>query len=462
MKKLFFVVILFLCVFKLTIGISQELPLLKVSENKRHLITEEGTPFFWLGDTAWELFHRLSLEESEKYIKNRADKGFTVIQAVVLAELDGLTIPNINGDLPLIDQNPAAPNEAYLEHVDKVIELANKSGMYIGLLPTWGDKFNKKWGVGPEIFTPENASVFATFLAKRYQNKNVIWILGGDRNPEEDEDIEITKAMAKAIRKIVGKKQLITYHPQGGSSSADFFGDEDWLDFTLFQSGHSDEYTQNYKQTTKEYEKENRRPVIDGEPCYEDHPIYWKAANGWFNEFHTRRAGYWSILAGACGHTYGNHNVWQMWQLGRDPISAARTPWQQALDFPGAYQAGLMKKLFEFRPWYQLIPNQKIIKKGPNHGGGDVLASVSEDQSFAMLYIPFGSTIEIDTTLISGTQKRAWWYNPRIGSIIDMGVIKNDKNYVVDPPADEEKGNDWLLVIDDYSKHKKMLSDEQN
>ncbi|MBP2832875.1 glycoside hydrolase family 140 protein [Aquimarina sp. U1-2] len=460
MKKLLYIVLLYLYFCNFSTGISQELPLLKVSESKRFLETEDETPFFWLGDTAWELFHRLSYEEAENYIKNRADKGFTVIQAVVLAELDGLTTPNFNGDLPLINQDPSRPNEAYLEHIDRVIALANKHGLYVGLLPTWGDKFNKKWGAGPEIFTPKNAAVFAGILAKRYQDKGVIWILGGDRNPEEDEDIQITNAMAIAIRKVVKEKQLITYHPQGGSSSADFFGDADWLDFTLYQSGHSDAYTPNYKQTKKEYNREKIRPVIDGEPCYEDHPIYWKAENGWFNEFHARRAGYWSMLAGACGHTYGNHNIWQMWQPERDPISSARTPWQQALDYPGAFQAGWMKKIFESRPWHQLVPNQKMIKSGPNHGGGDVLASIASDQSFAILYIPYGSNIEIDLSQISGTQKRAWWFNPRMGNSMDIGIIREDKNYVVDPPADPQEGNDWVLIIDDYSKHKKLLSNE--
>src|SRR5687768_17810389 len=67
---------------------------LRVSENQRYLQTADGKPFFWLGDTAWELFHRLTREEAEKYLKNRADKGFTVIQAVALAELDGLRDPN--------------------------------------------------------------------------------------------------------------------------------------------------------------------------------------------------------------------------------------------------------------------------------------------------------------------------------------------------------------------------------
>jgi uncharacterized protein DUF4038 len=36
------------------------LPRLKVSDNKRFLVQEDGKPFFYLGDTAWELFHRLT------------------------------------------------------------------------------------------------------------------------------------------------------------------------------------------------------------------------------------------------------------------------------------------------------------------------------------------------------------------------------------------------------------------
>jgi len=67
---------------------------LRVSENHRFLVTADGRPFFWLGDTAWELFHRLNREEATRYLEDRASKGFTVIQAVALAELDGLNTPN--------------------------------------------------------------------------------------------------------------------------------------------------------------------------------------------------------------------------------------------------------------------------------------------------------------------------------------------------------------------------------
>ena len=61
-------------------------PTLEIAPGGRHLQTSEGKPFFYLGDTAWALFHRLTREEAEIYLRDRADKGFTVIQAVALAE----------------------------------------------------------------------------------------------------------------------------------------------------------------------------------------------------------------------------------------------------------------------------------------------------------------------------------------------------------------------------------------
>ena len=123
------------------------LPNLIISNNRRTLVTDDGKPFFYLADTAWELFHRLTLEEAEIYLHNRAARGFNVVQAVALAECDGLNKPNRYGHKPLTDNDPTQPNEPYWQHVDTVVKRANELGLYVGLLPTWGDKWNKKWGV---------------------------------------------------------------------------------------------------------------------------------------------------------------------------------------------------------------------------------------------------------------------------------------------------------------------------
>ncbi len=170
----------FLFFFVLICGAShtQDLPLLKVDESRNYIVDSNNKPFFWLGGTAWELIHRLNREEVDFYLEDRAKKGFTVIQTVILAELDGLRTPNAYGHLPLFNMDPEKLNEQYFEHVDYILNKAESLGMYVGLLPTWGDKFNLKWGAGPEIFTPENAGIYCKKLATRYKKQsNIIWIL---------------------------------------------------------------------------------------------------------------------------------------------------------------------------------------------------------------------------------------------------------------------------------------------
>ena len=133
-----------------------------ISDNHRYLL-KNGKSFYWLGDTGWELFHRLNKDEVKEYFKKRSEQGFTVIQAVVLAEINGLDSPNANGDKPLINDDPTKPNEAYFKFVDYVVDKANDYNLNIAMLPTWGDKiFKDRWGTGPEIFNTTNAKIYGS------------------------------------------------------------------------------------------------------------------------------------------------------------------------------------------------------------------------------------------------------------------------------------------------------------
>lgn len=425
---------------------------LEISPDGRRIVYADGTPFFWLGDTAWELFHRLSREEADLYLQDRAEKGFTVIQAVVLAELEGLTVPNPYGDIPLIENDPERPNDRYFEHVDYIVNKAEALGLYIGMLPTWGDKFNKKWGVGPEIFTPDNARVYGAYLGKRYRDKPIIWILGGDRNPEDEEDLAVVRAMAEGIRQGDGGRHLMTYHPQGGSRSFEWFHDDPWLDVNMFQSGHSAYDAPNYTFTEEGYHLEPVKPVLDGEPRYEDHPVNWNPEEGWFNEFDIRQAAYWSMLSGAAGHTYGDHNIWQMWLPTRAPVSSARTPWTEAIHHPGSAQVGYMRRLFESRPFLSLIPDQSIVTSDTDTGGAHLRSARDEAGRYLFVYTPYGRTVEVDLTKIQGTAAKAWWFDPRTAESVDAGTYPTGSKQIFDPPGEVGRGNDWVLVVDDEAQ----------
>ncbi len=439
--------------------VAAPLPKLQVSDNHRFLVTADGQPFFWLGDTAWELFHRLNREEAERYLKNRAERHFTVIQAVVLAELDGLKDPNPYGHTPLEGNDPTKPNEDYFKHVDWVVAKANSLGLYIGLLPTWGDKWNKKWGAGPEIFTPDNAEVYGEWLGRRYKDAGLVWILGGDRPIENDTHREITRRMALGLHKGDGGAHLHTFHPPGGAGSAQWFHDAEWLDFNMRQNGHVAEFTGRYDQTRVDYDRTPVKPVLDGEPIYEDHPVSFDAKKlGHSIAADVRRPLYWDLFSGACGHTYGHHSVWQMWSPGKGPINNPLLPWSEAIKQPGAAQMQYGRALMESRPYLTRVPDQEVLAPNPiptaMPGAGRYHFAATHDAngSYAMVYAPVGRSFKVRMAKITGAKVKAWWFNPRDGKATAIGTFENKGEREFTPP-DKGEMLDWVLVLDDVAKN---------
>ncbi len=427
----------------------QDLPLLRISGNREYIISQDSEPFFWLGGTAWELIHRLTKEEIDFYLTDRAEKGFTVIQTVILAELDGLNTPNAYGDRPLINNNPELLNERYFEIVDYVVKKSAQLGLYVGLLPAWGDKFNKKWGAGPEIFNPENAERYGELLAKRYlSSNNIIWILGGDREPESENHYSIIRAMANGIRE-TDKRHLISYHPVGGKKASDFFNDDAWLDIDMFQSGHSrtvKEY--NYVRNAKK--SASARPIINGEARYENIPDrFWESNHyGWLDDADVRISAYWTMLSGAAGYTYGCNDIWQMYDVNRVPAINARTGWKTALKLPGSTQMKYMKDLFMILPWQQMVPDQSVILNDNPDNESYITSVIGENNDFIIAYTPTGKSIETDLSRIDSDKINAHWFNPRSGKILYIGVFETGTLHEFKPWANGW-GSDFLLILTD-------------
>jgi len=433
-----------------------QLPALKVSDNRRFLVTQDGKPFFWLADTAWELFHRLNREQAETYLKTRASQGFTVIQAVALAELDGLETPNAYGDKPLENNDPAKPVEAYWKHVDAVVDLAARHSLYVGLLPTWGDKiFKSTWGKGPEIFTPANARAYGRWLGTRYKNRtNLIWILGGDRNPRPgSQDVDIWRAMAAGIVEGVGgqERALMTFHPQpvDHGSSSNWFHTDEWLDLNMMQNGHCRDQ-RNYDKMAEVYALTPVKPVLDGEPIYEDHPVCFNPKElGHSNAYDVRKYAYFDVFAGACGHTYGCHSVWQMWDASRQPINLPLKSWNESLTLNGATQMQHLRRLVESRPFLDRVPDQQMLVDPRAAVAEHIQATRGRDYLFA--YSAMGMPVTLSLGKISGEKLTAHWFNPRDGKATAFGTFDNRGVQTFAPPS-QGQGQDWVLVLDDDAK----------
>jgi hypothetical protein len=424
---------------------------LKVSDNKRFLVYEDGTPFYYQGDTGWELFHRLNKEEAEKYLENRRAKGFTVIQAVVLAELDGLNTPNAEGNRPLIDNDPLKPNEAYFAHIDWVIGKAAEKGIFIGLLPTWGDKVDPlDWGKGPKIFNKENGYKYGRWIGKRYRDyKNIIWINGGDRNGGGDNK-PVWDAIGEGIKSVDGN-HLMTFHPWGEHSSSEWFQNSKWLDFNMCQTGHGQRSYAIYKQIiVRDYQLIPLKPCFDGESRYEDHPVSWNPELfGWFDDADVRQAMYWDLFSGGFGHTYGCNPVWQLAAPGREPITLARHYWYDVLDLPGAFDLINARRLIESRPFLSRVPDQDLIL--PAYFPETDYVVATRGNGYAFIYFPTGWSADIRMERIGSQTITAYWFDPRTGDSKLIGSFPGTGSCTFTPPT-KGRGKDWILVLDDASR----------
>ncbi|HID29298.1 MAG TPA: DUF4038 domain-containing protein [Desulfobacterales bacterium] len=466
-----FVVLLFLLCSMTTVYAAK----LSISGNSRYLL-KNGKPFFYLCDTAWDLFMMLTSEEADEYLKNRADKGFNVIMTILIGWKPYRDERNAYGEPPLIDKDPARPNEKYFRHVDYIVNKANSRGMFVAIAPSWSDWMYKYVGKGPHPFTSQNARKFGEYVGRRYRQNDIIWVIGGDRNPQGYEDI--LTAMVEGLDKGDGESDfLMTFHgakigkripPENvyyeRLCSAHFFGDADWLDFHGAYSGHQWAYP-TYRLIASMRAMKPPRPVIDLEPCYENHPYhpdgsrYWANPRKWDGKTRgtaalIRKQAYWAVLAGAAGHTYGNNDVWQFYdseQPRGEPRYRGNTHWREAMDSPGAFQMAIMRRLFESRPWHTMEPDQSIIVGGQSRGENHIQAARASDGKFLFVYLPGGNEVTINMEKISGSDAKAYWFNPRNGDVAYIGRFPCSRTRKFTAPS-SGIDNDWVLMLDDAAR----------
>jgi hypothetical protein len=261
--------------------------------------------------------------------------------------------------------------------------------------------------------------------------------------------------MASGIRRGDGGAHLMTFHPMGGEGSSTWFHEDAWLDFNMRQNGHVPEFTGRYDATRADWDRTPPKPVIDGEPIYEDHPVSFKAPElGHSIAADVRRPLYWDLFGGAFGHTYGHHSVWQMWAPGRNPVNNPLMPWFEAIDQPGASQMQHARRLLESRPFLTRVPDDTVVVEDrvptavPGAGRYRFVATRDSEGRYAMVYAPAGRAFRVRMTAVRGPRLKAWWFDPRDGKATPIGEFPTDGERTFAPPAPGE-GLDWVLVLDD-------------
>lgn len=377
---------------------------IRVSPDGRYFVDKDGTPFFWLGDTAWPLFAEYTAAQAEAYLANRGKKGFTVVQAVLAwgrgSGFEMRTpLANKNGNKPWLNDDPATPNEAYFRDVERLLEFANRQGVILAVLPTWGYYVNDQ----PTI-TTKNARTYGRWLGARFKNTpNLIWVNGGDRVATGVE--EVYRELARGLREGDGGGHLITYHPCGWRSSSQYFHGEDWLGFNMIETWT--EWSKIYPAIVSDSLLTPRKPVVLGEGAYENGPEY---PQGPITPLIVRRQAWWSVMAGGF-HTYGQNQMWRM-----------EPGWDSTFDTPGADQVTKMKAIVTAFPWWDMVPDQGLFATGISSERTLNAALRSRDGQRALAYLSSQTTVLLHLDKIASKNVQVTWINPVTGERNDAGT----------------------------------------
>ncbi|MBQ6347268.1 MAG: DUF4038 domain-containing protein [Clostridia bacterium] len=436
--------------------------MLTVNARKRGFL-RDGKPFFWLGDTAWLLFHKLDDRQIETYLTNRALKGYTVIQAT-LVHKPGYASPD--GARALVDDDFSRPDEssAYWQHAERAVRLAGELGLVMALLPCWG------CFAQDGALNPENAAIYGDFLARRLgKYENVIWLLGGDvRGSAAPQTFE---ALARTLKEQC-PDQLIGFHPFGRCSSSQWFAGANWLDFHMFQSGHRDRGQrtlgawddnavsdeewmgeENYLYVFRDLAWDDK-PTLDGEPSYEEipHGLHDPSKPYWTDR-QVRRYAWWSLLAGAAGFTYGHNAIMQFWDGVGTPDFGVRQHWDVALHAPGSLQMRHLRRLMEAIDWQEGRNEQALLVDDSGVEDARNLCFLTPVALAVYTYTsrPFG--VRLDDLPFSPA---AFWYSPKLGGVSAFTLPADGR---FEPPADREAAReDWVLLLVDKKNLDSVLS----
>ncbi len=421
---------------------------LRISENGHYFIDHEGKPFFYLADTAWMLFCKLTESECREYFEDRAGKGFTAIQVVIFRDLFEPNTPNVAGIRPFAsdaDMNAVRLNDEWIDWVVHITRIAAEYDLVMALLPTWGDKWNEHSNsAGPVIMDEQSAKRYCRQLSDALAGcENVIWVLGGDSPVQRLEYARVIRGMAAGIREGGSGDRLMTFHPSGMGSSAVFHADA-WLDFNSLQTSHYKPNIPGYLYVERLFHEEPAKPCLDMEPNYELSLMFaiGRRPEGlpyspMFSAYDVRKSLYRTVLAGAAGFTYGCEPIRQFIRPG-DRVhiwrDAGLPDWHAALSAPGSDQLALLPRILSERSYLTRVPAQELIVPhrerapwpdrmavGIPFAGQENLDPVahisvarSTDGSWIMAYMPVRQLLEIDTSGMTGERIRVSLYDPEL------------------------------------------------
>ena len=419
----------------------------RVASARTYLEHADGTPFFWLADTAWNGPLLSTPDEWQHNIDVRTRQRFTAVQWVATewrASPDGDRL----GERAFTGRDRIAVNPAFFQRLDEKAVALNRAGLLNVPVLLWAISGGSNPAVNPGVSLPEDQAIKLTeYMVARWQGYDVVWIPAGDGD-YRGERAERWKRIGRAVFGDAEHAPVVM-HPGGMHWILPEFQNEPWVDIHGYQSGHGvDERALRWMiegPPSTDWTRAPYRPFINLEPPYEHHVAYQTKRP--MTPAEVRRAVYWTLLgAPVAGTSYGGHGVWG-WDDGTRPPtdhpgSGTPLPWRQALEMPAANHMGIVADLFTSFDFWRLRPAPQTLVEQPGHTAPErFTAAAAADRDLLVVYTPEPVRVAVAAAALPGD--RAVWFDPRTGARSPARGIQSGTTTAFEPPG----AGDWVLVV---------------
>lgn len=423
--------------------------------SSRHVLSARGTPLLLHGDAPWSINVQLTQPQVDTYLNDRTSRGFNAILFEVIERLYSNNSPaylNRNGDQPFTTMSPVSWNSrvnAYWSHVDYIVNGAKAHGMVCFITPAYMGFNNNQNGDGwvsdTDAASAGDLQNYGAFLASRYNQGNVIWVMGGDyagTTAQRDKQWNI----AVGIRSLDPSALLIGHPARADGDGYSLWGPggQNYAGWNL-NSVYTNS-TDVVSEAATAYGRSPARPAIGIEFWYENE-----------NSMTTNGLAYQAVqayLSGCCGHFFGNNPLWGFGEPTANGGAGAAAALASALNTPGAQAMTHVGSLLRTYAWWRLEPKTDASLVSTALGTGTAATCPARDSSsqFALIGKNNAASITVVLSALSKGSLRARWYDPTAGTFTNPAEgtsFSNAGSQTFAHPGNNSAGSTaWVLVID--------------
>jgi hypothetical protein len=418
-----------------------------------HFARQDGSRFWFLGDTAWAYYtdnadEKHDREVAFRYIDVRSGQGFNVVHSMLLSEAGW----GNRGGPPWVDIATEKLNPGYWREVDIRLAHANSRGLVCGLALAWGDKRKVEpfaWRKFPDVAARKR---YARYIAARYSAYDVYFIVSGEwhgevrTRPSTDEVvrkefIEIGEALHEADP----HGRMVAIHPMTAQGSVREFNSANWMSFGDYQQNYRDLHGRVLES------RKTGEPVVNSEYGYF---LRDQSGDGVPDKDNST------------GANAMRHATWDIVMAGGYVVTGFGTTYFGGNRDPGPFdldakkndvwesQIGHVRRVFLPLEWWKLEPNDDLLTCDTTREqeGREFNQTVPPPVTYWCLaepgkqYVLYVRGVKSSVKLVlppRASNFSAMQFNPRTGERKDLGTVAGRERYEFQPPNDE----DWVVLL---------------